>query len=60
MHGYHPNASKTYYMLIIVKQQLYDSAKQVFQDTNVQITCHGQRHLGAAIGTRLLILLKSM
>ena len=43
-----------------MQPQLYDSAKQVFQDTNVQITCHGQRHLGAAIGTWLLILLKSM
>ena len=30
--------------------QLYDLAKQMFQDTNVQITCHGQRHLGAAMG----------
>ena len=27
--------------------------KQLFQDTNVQITCHGQRYLGAAIGTWL-------
>ena len=50
LYGYHPNAAKTY---LIVKPQLYDSAKQLFQDTNVQITCHGQRHLGAAIGTRL-------
>ena len=57
MHGYHPNTAKTYYMLIVVKPQLYDSSKQVFQDTNVQIACHGQR---AAIGTRLSILQKSM
>ena len=50
LHGYYPNATKTY---LIVKPQLYDSAKQLFQDTNVQITCHGQSHLGAAIGTWL-------
>ena len=50
LYGYYPNATKTY---LIVKPQLYDSTKQIFQDTNVQITCHGQRHLGAAIGTRL-------
>ena len=50
LYGYHPNAAKTN---LIVKPQLYDSAKQIFQDSNVQITCHGQRHLGAAIGTWL-------
>ena len=47
LYGYHP---KPY---LIVKPQLYDSAKQLFQDTNVQITCHGQHHLGAIIGTQL-------
>ena len=46
-YGYHPNAAKTY---LIVKPQLYDLAKQIFQDTNA---CHGQCHLGAAIGTQL-------
>ena len=50
LYGYHPNAAKTN---LIIKPQLYDSAQQLFQDTNVQITCHSQRHLGAAIGTRL-------
>ena len=50
LYGYHPNAAKTY---LIVKPQLYDSAKQLFQDTNGQITCDGQRHLGAATGTPL-------
>ena len=45
--GYYPNATTTY---LIVKLQLYDSVKQLFQDTNVQITCHGQYHLGAATG----------
>ena len=50
LYNYHPNAAKTY---LIVKPQLYDLAKHLFQDTNVQITCHDQHHLGAAIGTRL-------
>ena len=50
LYGYYPNANKTY---LIVKPHLYDSAKQLFQDTNVQIMCHGQRHLGAAIRTWL-------
>ena len=49
LYGYHPNAAKPY---LIVKPQLYDSAKQIFQGTNIQ-TCHGQRHPGAAIGTQL-------
>ena len=44
LYGYYPNAAETY---LIVKPQLYDLAKQLFQDTNVQITCHYQRHLGA-------------
>ena len=50
LYGYHPNAAKTYF---IVKPQLYDSAKQIFQDTYIHTTRHGQRHLGAAIGTLL-------
>ena len=49
LYGYYPNAAKTY---LIVEPQLYDSAKQLFQDTKAQITCHGQRHLGAVIRTR--------
>ena len=34
------------------KPQHFDLAKKVFMGTNVQITCHGHRHLGVAIGTR--------
>ena len=44
-----PNAIKTY---LIVKPQYLDSATALFQGTNVQITCLGQWHLGAAIGSR--------
>ena len=49
LYGYFPNAIKTY---LIVKPQYLDSATALFQGTNVQITCLGQRHLGAAIGSR--------
>ena len=35
-----------------MKPQYLDSATALFQGTNVQITCLGQRHFGAAIGSR--------
>ena len=47
--GYHPNASKTH---LIVKEQFLDEARRLFEGTNVNITVHGKRHLGAAIGSR--------
>ena len=46
--GYHSNAIKTHF---VVKPELLDEAKKLFETTNVQITTHGHRHLGAAIGT---------
>ena len=46
--GYHPNAIKTH---LVVKPELLDKAIKLFETTNVQITTHGHRHLGAAIGT---------
>ena len=45
-----PNHIRSY---LIVKPQLYDSAKQLFQDSNVQTTCHIQQYLGAAIWKQL-------
>ena len=50
LYGYYPNANKTYF---IVKLQLYNSEKQLFQDNDIQVTCHSQRHLDAAIGSWL-------
>ncbi len=47
--GYHPNASKTY---LVVKEEHEESAKEAFTDTDVSITTHGKRHLGAAIGSK--------
>ena len=43
--GYHPNASKTYLVVIL------EEAKHLFAGTNVNITTQGKRHLGAAIGS---------
>ena len=50
--GYHPNASKTH---LVVKPELVNEAKRIFENTNVQISTDGQRHLGAAIGTQEFI-----
>ena len=47
--GYHPNASKTY---LVVKQEHEDSAREVFADTDVRITTHGKRHLGATLDSK--------
>ena len=47
--GYHPNASKTY---LVVKQEHEVHATQLFADTDVHITIHGKRHLGAALGSK--------
>ena len=46
--GYHPNPSKTY---LVVKEELKESATQVFADTGVNVTTEGKHHLGAAIGS---------
>jgi hypothetical protein len=46
--GYNPNASKTH---LVVKPELASEAKRIFENTDVQISTNGQRHLGAAIGT---------
>ena len=47
--GYYPNASKTY---LVVKETHEASAKQTFAGTDVHITTHGKRHLGAALGSK--------
>jgi len=44
--GYYPNVGKTH---LVVKPDLIDEAKSMFENTNVQITVNGQRHLGVAI-----------
>jgi len=47
--GYHPNGSKTY---LVVKDKYAAAAKRAFAGTSIVVTTDGQRHLGAAIGSR--------
>ena len=47
--GYFPKASKS--VVIIKDPSLLDHAKEAFAGVDIEITCDGQRHLGAAIGT---------
>ena len=47
--GYHPKSSKTW---LVVKPHLLGKAEIIFKDTGVQISAEGQRHLGAALGSR--------
>ena len=44
------NAPKTW---LIVKQEHFALANEIFADLGVQITVDGRRHLGAALGTFL-------
>ena len=47
--GYNPNALKTY---LVVKNKYVAAARRSFAGTCITVTTDGQRHLGAAIGTR--------
>ena len=47
-YGYCPKASKSW---LVVKPQYEEKAKDLFSDTEVQLTTSGQKHLGAAIGS---------
>ena len=46
--GYLPNATKS---VLIVKPAAFESAKEIFSNSNVRVTKDGERHLGAVIGT---------
>ena len=46
------NAKKTW---LIVKEEHYNKAQNLFSDTEVQITIEGKRHLGAPLGTPTFI-----
>ena len=48
-YGYFTNATKT---VLIVKPEHLPTAKAIFADSSIQINAHGQRHLGAALGTK--------
>ena len=47
--GYFPQAIKSW---LIVKPQVFVKATSLFQNTKIQITENGKRHLGAVIGTK--------
>ena len=48
--GYYSNARKTH---LLLKPEFVDEANRLFERTNIQISTDGQRHLGAALGTRV-------
>jgi len=50
--GYYANATKSW---LIVKEEHTARAAELFQGTDVQITNEGQRHLGAALGSRTFV-----
>ena len=45
--GYLPQARKSW---LIVKQQHLDQPREIFKDTEIQISTRGERHLGALVG----------
>ena len=49
MFGYHPNALKCW---LIVKPNKYEEALETFQNTGINVTTEGRRHLGATLGWR--------
>ena len=49
MFGYHPNAIRCW---LIVKPNKYVEAIEAFQNTGINVTTEGRRHLGAALGSR--------
>ena len=46
---YFPNSSKTF---LIVIPEYFSQAESLFANTNIAVTVQGQRHLGAALGSR--------
>ena len=46
-YGYYTNSSKTW---LIVKEDAYEEAMQVFSATNIRITSSGRKYLGITIG----------
>ena len=47
--GYFPKPSKSF--LVLKDKSMLQVATNLFADTEIQITCQGQRHLGAVIGS---------
>ena len=47
-YGYYPKPLKSF--IIIVKHQYEQNAREIFSDTNIDVTVSGAKHLGAVIG----------
>ena len=47
--GYYPNAKKCW---LITKPEKIDLAQTIFRGTAINISTQGQKHLGAALGSR--------
>ena len=47
--GYYPNAKKCW---LITKPEKEESAREIFNNTAINVTCEGHKHLGAALGSR--------
>ena len=47
--GYYVNESKSW--LILKNSSQFETAKQIFSNSNIKFTCEGKRHLGATLGT---------
>ena len=46
--GYYPKPDKS--CVIVKTEEMVDQARQIFGDS-VKVTCEGERHVGAALGT---------
>jgi hypothetical protein len=51
-YGYYPNPGKTW---LLVKENEFESAQNLFESSGVNITSSGRKHLGAAIGNQEFI-----
>ena len=47
--GYHPNAGKCW---LVRKPDKEETARSIFEETAINITTEGRKHLGAALGSR--------
>ena len=57
MYGYFPNPTKSW---LIVKENCVDHASALFQNAGINITVDGKRHLGAALGSRHIVVQKKV
>ena len=51
-YGYFANAAKTF---LVVKNEKFSEAKEVFAGTGIQIPIEGRRYLGGAVGSDVFV-----